>query len=84
MTEKRSTGSVIGIKCKHTIGDAWIYSLTKNEWIPFKNKYSDKSRLCLETVISFKEMLAGSLDFLPKHLLHHVHQRFASNNTCGS
>ncbi|MEE6492347.1 hypothetical protein FKM82_016556 [Ascaphus truei] len=116
---------------KQPLSDAWIYSLTKNEWIPFKNKYSDKSRLwhtacaskegeifvfggcannllahhkaahsnevlvfpvqpkslvrlCLETVISFKEMLAGSLDFLPKHLLHHVHQRFASNNTCGS
>lgn len=42
-------------------------------------------RLCLETVISLKEILSDSLDCLPKHLLHYVHQRFASvNNTCGS
>ncbi|KAG9481152.1 hypothetical protein GDO78_010419 [Eleutherodactylus coqui] len=42
-------------------------------------------RLSLETVISLKELLSDSLDCLPKHLLHYVHQRFASaNNTCGS
>ncbi|KAG8561475.1 hypothetical protein GDO81_015358 [Engystomops pustulosus] len=42
-------------------------------------------RLSLETVISLKEILSNSLDCLPKHLLHYVHQRFASvNNTCGS
>lgn len=55
-----------------------------NEVLVFSVQPRSLVRLCLETVIFYKEILSGSLDCLPKHLLHSVHQRFASVNTCGS
>ncbi|KAJ7420306.1 Kelch domain-containing protein 2 [Willisornis vidua] len=72
--------------CKEAkiVGDAWIYCISKNEWVQFEHNYPDKPRLCLEAVICFKEMLASSWNCLPKHLLHSVNQRFGSNNTSGS
>ncbi|NXY36442.1 KLDC2 protein, partial [Pomatorhinus ruficollis] len=112
---------------KQPLSDAWIYCISKNEWVQFEHNYSEKprygrqfpgnlvqkgaedggfpsaplaqaapraasslltaapcSRLCLEAVICFKEMLASSWHCLPKHLLHSVNQRFGSNNTSGS
>ncbi|XP_040267605.1 kelch domain-containing protein 2 [Bufo bufo] len=41
-------------------------------------------RLTLETVVAFRELLSGSLDSLPQHLLRYVRRRLASVNTCGS
>ncbi|OCT68326.1 hypothetical protein XELAEV_18039626mg [Xenopus laevis] len=56
-----------------------------NEVLVFPVQPKSLVRLCLETVILFKEMLTSSMDCLPKHLLCKLHQRFASNNnTCGS
>ncbi|OXB64051.1 hypothetical protein ASZ78_001671 [Callipepla squamata] len=69
---------------KQPLSDAWIYCISKNEWVQFEHNYSEKPRLCLEAVICFKEMLASSWNCLPKHLLHSVNQRFGSNNTSGS
>ncbi|MGH0178583.1 UNVERIFIED_CONTAM: hypothetical protein FKN15_078047 [Acipenser sinensis] len=40
--------------------------------------------LCLETAIHFKEILSGSWECLPKHLLRSISQRVGSNNTSGS
>ncbi|XP_070605080.1 kelch domain-containing protein 2 [Erythrolamprus reginae] len=116
---------------KQPLSDAWIYCISKNEWIQFEHNYLEKprlwhtacssdegevivfggcasnllahhkaehsneilvfslqpkslARLCLETVMCFKEILSSSWHCLPKHLLHRLNQRFGSNNTSGS
>ncbi|KAJ7345328.1 hypothetical protein JRQ81_001278 [Phrynocephalus forsythii] len=116
---------------KQPLSDAWIYCISKNEWIQFEHNYTEKPRLwhtacaseegevivfggcannllahqkaehsneilvfslqpkslvrlCLEAIMSFKELLASSWHCLPKHLLQSLNQRFASNNTSGS
>ncbi|XP_029454235.1 kelch domain-containing protein 2 isoform X4 [Rhinatrema bivittatum] len=55
-----------------------------NEVLVFSVQPKSLGRLCLEAVITFREMLASSLDCLPKHLLHTVSQYFGSNNISGS
>ncbi|KAM4690631.1 LOW QUALITY PROTEIN: kelch domain-containing protein 2-like [Rhinophrynus dorsalis] len=56
-----------------------------NEVLVFPIQPKSLLRLCIETVISFRQVLESSLDSLPKHLLHSIHQRLArDNNTCGS
>ncbi|XP_026554568.1 kelch domain-containing protein 2 [Pseudonaja textilis] len=116
---------------KQPLSDAWIYCISKNEWIQFEHNYLEKprlwhtacasdegevivfggcasnllvhhkaahsneilvfslqpkslARLCLESIMCFKEILASSWHCLPKHLLHKLNQRFGSNNTSGS
>ncbi|XP_044291974.1 kelch domain-containing protein 2 isoform X3 [Varanus komodoensis] len=116
---------------KQPLSDAWIYCISKNEWIQFEHNYSEKPRLwhtacasdegevvvfggcannllahqkaahsneilvfslqpkslvrlCLESIICFKELLASSWHCLPKHLLHSLDRHFGSNNTSGS
>lgn len=56
-----------------------------NEVLVFPVQPKSLIRLCLEAITSFRDLLAGSLDHLPKHLLLNIHQRFANtNNTSGS
>lgn len=55
-----------------------------NEILIFAVQPKSLGRLCLETAIHFKEILSGSWECLPKHLLRSISQRVGSNNTSGS
>nr|XP_033807819.1 kelch domain-containing protein 2 isoform X2 [Geotrypetes seraphini] len=55
-----------------------------NEVLVFSVQPKSLGRLCLEAVISFREMLSSSFEYLPTHLLHTVSQCVGSNNLSGS
>ncbi|MBN3298790.1 KLDC2 protein, partial [Amia calva] len=56
----------------------------KNEILVFTVQPKTLVRSCMETVLQFKDLLAGAWECLPKHLLCNLTQRLGSNNTLGS